>query len=211
MILLWHFPLGTLCKGVIFDFLVSTGWSVSLPVILDAEVRSPLSQVLNPDHFFIAHYWSCWQEWWIPQKTRWFAFHVFVLVGKCLCWKCCSCIECSLTFCFFLSLQPCTEVLFLDIFHNYSQTLTPVLLEMVQNLQGWFYLLCWRILHQLHLGLENCSEIMNQVDSFSTLIVIRHNCLLKYKHINKTMPVLFICFNDLIAFIWFDVQDNWFT
>uniref|UniRef100_A0A8D3BQK1 Importin-11 n=1 Tax=Scophthalmus maximus TaxID=52904 RepID=A0A8D3BQK1_SCOMX len=31
---------------------------------------------------------------------------------------------------------PCTEVLFLDIFHNYSQTLTPVLLEMVQNLQG---------------------------------------------------------------------------
>lgn len=32
--------------------------------------------------------------------------------------------------------QPCTEVLFLDIFHNYSQTLTPVLLEMVQNLQG---------------------------------------------------------------------------
>ncbi|KAM6965632.1 importin-11 [Aplochiton taeniatus] len=34
------------------------------------------------------------------------------------------------------SLRPSTEVLFLDIFHNYSQTLTPVLLEMVQNLQG---------------------------------------------------------------------------
>ncbi|XP_062372497.1 importin-11 [Sardina pilchardus] len=34
------------------------------------------------------------------------------------------------------SLRPCTEVLFLDIFHNYGQTLTPVLLEMVQNLQG---------------------------------------------------------------------------
>lgn len=34
------------------------------------------------------------------------------------------------------SLRPCTEVLFLDVFHNYSQTLTPVLLEMVQNLQG---------------------------------------------------------------------------
>uniref|UniRef100_A0A3P9JYW5 Importin-11 n=1 Tax=Oryzias latipes TaxID=8090 RepID=A0A3P9JYW5_ORYLA len=34
------------------------------------------------------------------------------------------------------SLRPCTEVLFLDIFHNYSQTLTPVLLEMVENLQG---------------------------------------------------------------------------
>uniref|UniRef100_A0A8C6TUC4 Importin-11 n=1 Tax=Neogobius melanostomus TaxID=47308 RepID=A0A8C6TUC4_9GOBI len=33
------------------------------------------------------------------------------------------------------SLRPCTEVLFLDIFHTYSQTLTPVLLEMVQNLQ----------------------------------------------------------------------------
>uniref|UniRef100_A0A673ZFS2 Importin-11 n=1 Tax=Salmo trutta TaxID=8032 RepID=A0A673ZFS2_SALTR len=33
------------------------------------------------------------------------------------------------------SLRPCTEVLFLDIFHNYSQTLTPVLLEMVLNLQ----------------------------------------------------------------------------
>uniref|UniRef100_A0A8C9W1F9 Importin-11 n=1 Tax=Scleropages formosus TaxID=113540 RepID=A0A8C9W1F9_SCLFO len=32
------------------------------------------------------------------------------------------------------SLRPCTEVLFLDIFHNYSQTLTPVLLDMVQNL-----------------------------------------------------------------------------
>ncbi|XP_038646934.1 importin-11 isoform X2 [Scyliorhinus canicula] len=34
------------------------------------------------------------------------------------------------------SLRPCTEVLFLDIFHEYSQTLTPVLLEMVQNLHG---------------------------------------------------------------------------
>uniref|UniRef100_A0A3Q2ZDI5 Importin-11 n=1 Tax=Hippocampus comes TaxID=109280 RepID=A0A3Q2ZDI5_HIPCM len=34
------------------------------------------------------------------------------------------------------SLRPCTEVLFLDIFHNYSQTLTPVLLDMVQNLHG---------------------------------------------------------------------------
>uniref|UniRef100_A0A8D0CQ41 Importin-11 n=1 Tax=Sander lucioperca TaxID=283035 RepID=A0A8D0CQ41_SANLU len=32
--------------------------------------------------------------------------------------------------------QPCTEVLFLDIFHNYNQTLIPVLLDMVQNLQG---------------------------------------------------------------------------
>ncbi|XP_037114580.1 importin-11 [Syngnathus acus] len=34
------------------------------------------------------------------------------------------------------SLRPCTEVLFLDIFHNYGQTLTPVLLDMVQNLHG---------------------------------------------------------------------------
>ncbi|XP_077601089.1 importin-11-like [Stigmatopora nigra] len=34
------------------------------------------------------------------------------------------------------SLRPCTEVLFLDIFHNHSQTLIPVLLDMVQNLQG---------------------------------------------------------------------------
>uniref|UniRef100_A0A4W4GIK1 Importin N-terminal domain-containing protein n=1 Tax=Electrophorus electricus TaxID=8005 RepID=A0A4W4GIK1_ELEEL len=34
------------------------------------------------------------------------------------------------------SLRPCTEVLFLDIFHNYSATLTPVLLQMVHNLQG---------------------------------------------------------------------------
>ncbi|XP_047679102.1 importin-11 [Tachysurus fulvidraco] len=34
------------------------------------------------------------------------------------------------------SLRPCTEVLFLDLFHNYSQTLTPVLLDMVQSLQG---------------------------------------------------------------------------
>ncbi|XP_078253475.1 importin-11 isoform X2 [Rhinoraja longicauda] len=34
------------------------------------------------------------------------------------------------------SLRPCTEVLFLDVFHEYSQTLTPVLLEMVQNLHG---------------------------------------------------------------------------
>uniref|UniRef100_A0A8C9WY09 Importin-11 n=1 Tax=Sander lucioperca TaxID=283035 RepID=A0A8C9WY09_SANLU len=33
------------------------------------------------------------------------------------------------------SLRPCTEVLFLDIFHNYNQTLIPVLLDMVQNLQ----------------------------------------------------------------------------
>uniref|UniRef100_A0A8C4S9Z7 Importin-11 n=1 Tax=Erpetoichthys calabaricus TaxID=27687 RepID=A0A8C4S9Z7_ERPCA len=32
------------------------------------------------------------------------------------------------------SLRPCTEVLFLDIFHSYSQTLTPVLLDMVHSL-----------------------------------------------------------------------------
>ncbi|NXA32364.1 IPO11 protein, partial [Eudromia elegans] len=37
------------------------------------------------------------------------------------------------------SLRPCTEVLFIDIFHEYNQTLTPVLLEMVHSLQGkWF-------------------------------------------------------------------------
>uniref|UniRef100_A0A8C4LE90 Importin-11 n=1 Tax=Equus asinus TaxID=9793 RepID=A0A8C4LE90_EQUAS len=34
------------------------------------------------------------------------------------------------------SLRPCTEVLFIDIFHEYNQTLTPVLLEMMQTLQG---------------------------------------------------------------------------
>ncbi|KAJ7409525.1 Importin-11 [Willisornis vidua] len=34
------------------------------------------------------------------------------------------------------SLRPCAEVLFMDIFHEYNQTLTPVLLEMVHNLQG---------------------------------------------------------------------------
>ncbi|NXG42691.1 IPO11 protein, partial [Psilopogon haemacephalus] len=34
------------------------------------------------------------------------------------------------------SLRPCTEVLFIDIFHEYNQTLTPVLLEMLRNLQG---------------------------------------------------------------------------
>ncbi|KFO88471.1 Importin-11 [Buceros rhinoceros silvestris] len=34
------------------------------------------------------------------------------------------------------SLRPCTEVLFIDIFHEYNQTLTPVLLEMVCSLQG---------------------------------------------------------------------------
>ncbi|XP_051924446.1 importin-11 [Hippocampus zosterae] len=34
------------------------------------------------------------------------------------------------------SLRPCTEVLFLDIFNNYGRTLTPVLLDMVQNLHG---------------------------------------------------------------------------
>uniref|UniRef100_A0A8D2KTU7 Importin-11 n=1 Tax=Varanus komodoensis TaxID=61221 RepID=A0A8D2KTU7_VARKO len=39
-----------------------------------------------------------------------------------------------LMFCF--SFQPCTEVLFIDIFHEYNQTLTPVLLEMVHKLQG---------------------------------------------------------------------------
>ncbi|KAI5086266.1 importin-11 isoform 2 [Silurus meridionalis] len=32
--------------------------------------------------------------------------------------------------------QPCTEVLFLDLFHNYSQILTPVLLDMVHTLRG---------------------------------------------------------------------------
>ncbi|XP_053304003.1 importin-11 [Spea bombifrons] len=34
------------------------------------------------------------------------------------------------------SLRPCSEVLFIDIFHEYSQTLTPVLLDMVDKLQG---------------------------------------------------------------------------
>ncbi|XP_054373877.1 importin-11 isoform X2 [Molothrus ater] len=34
------------------------------------------------------------------------------------------------------SLRPCMEVLFIDIFHEYNQTLTPVLLEMVHSLQG---------------------------------------------------------------------------
>ncbi|XP_062984095.1 importin-11 [Elgaria multicarinata webbii] len=34
------------------------------------------------------------------------------------------------------SIRPCTEVLFIDIFHEYNQTLTPVLLEMVHTLQG---------------------------------------------------------------------------
>ncbi|CAH2296266.1 importin-11 isoform X1 [Pelobates cultripes] len=34
------------------------------------------------------------------------------------------------------SLRPCSEVLFIDIFHEYSQTLTPVLLDMVDTLQG---------------------------------------------------------------------------
>ncbi|KAM5193189.1 importin-11 isoform 1-T2 [Mantella aurantiaca] len=34
------------------------------------------------------------------------------------------------------SLRPCSEVLFIDIFHEYSQTLTPVLLDMVHTLQG---------------------------------------------------------------------------
>ncbi|XP_063520914.1 importin-11 isoform X5 [Pongo pygmaeus] len=34
------------------------------------------------------------------------------------------------------SLRPCTEVLFIDIFHEYNQTLTPVLLEMMHTLQG---------------------------------------------------------------------------
>nr|XP_020639328.1 importin-11 isoform X1 [Pogona vitticeps] len=33
------------------------------------------------------------------------------------------------------SIRPCTEVLFIDIFHEYNQTLTPVLLEMVHSLQ----------------------------------------------------------------------------
>ncbi|NWU90335.1 IPO11 protein, partial [Upupa epops] len=35
------------------------------------------------------------------------------------------------------SLRPCIEVLFIDIFHEYNQTLTPVLLEMVHSLQGF--------------------------------------------------------------------------
>ncbi|KAF2976863.1 hypothetical protein EK904_015022 [Melospiza melodia maxima] len=34
------------------------------------------------------------------------------------------------------SLRPCMEVLFIDIFHEYNQTLTPVLLDMVHSLQG---------------------------------------------------------------------------
>uniref|UniRef100_A0A452RCZ6 Importin 11 n=1 Tax=Ursus americanus TaxID=9643 RepID=A0A452RCZ6_URSAM len=37
---------------------------------------------------------------------------------------------------FFSFHLPCTEVLFIDIFHEYNQTLTPVLLEMMQTLQG---------------------------------------------------------------------------
>jgi len=38
-----------------------------------------------------------------------------------------------------LIFQPCTEVLFIDIFHEYNQILTPVLLEMVRSLQGKFF------------------------------------------------------------------------
>ncbi|MEE6458369.1 hypothetical protein FKM82_000265 [Ascaphus truei] len=34
------------------------------------------------------------------------------------------------------SLRPCSEVLFIDIFHEYNQALTPVLLDMVHSLQG---------------------------------------------------------------------------
>ncbi|XP_053557296.1 importin-11 [Bombina bombina] len=34
------------------------------------------------------------------------------------------------------SLRPCSEVLFIDIFHEFSMILTPVLLEMVHTLQG---------------------------------------------------------------------------
>lgn len=59
-------------------------WEVSVPACNNRCWR-PLSQVSYPDPFFNTNYWLCWQEWWIPWKTRWFAFHVFVLVGKCLC------------------------------------------------------------------------------------------------------------------------------
>ena len=62
-----------------------------------------------------------------------------MVVMKCTCsvpaFPAINCLSAFLL-CFFSTVQPCTEVLFLDIFHNYSQTLTPVLLEMVQNLQG---------------------------------------------------------------------------
>lgn len=160
--------LGTLCKGVIFDLLVSPGRSVSQPVITDAEGRWVSSRTLTPS---LMQTIDCvGKSDGYHGKPDGLSSMCFVLVGKCLCLNVVPASNVQITSCFFLfhsiSLQPCTEVLFLDIFHNYSQTLTPVLLEMVQNLQGWFYLMCLWILYKLYLGLEIV------YDSFSTLIVI---------------------------------------
>lgn len=74
-------------------------------------------------------------------------------------------IHYSLKLLYFSLIQPCTEVLFLDIFHNYSQTLTPVLLDMVQNLQGQWnvlkniltanILIFWAILGKINVAIIN--------------------------------------------------------
>eukprot|EP00073_Rattus_norvegicus_P044707 XP_017446855.1 PREDICTED: importin-11 isoform X1 [Rattus norvegicus] len=50
------------------------------------------------------------------------------------------------------SLRPCTEVLFIDIFHEYNQTLTPVLLEMMQTLQGTLYFMLQSTFRFLYKG-----------------------------------------------------------
>lgn len=51
----------------------------------------------------------------------------------------------------FSPLQPCTEVLFIDIFHEYNQTLTPVLLEMMQTLQGKLYFEIFLLSHLINI------------------------------------------------------------
>lgn len=96
----------------------------------------PQSQVSNPDPSFNANYWLCWLEKWIPQKTQWFSFHVFVLVGKCL-FKCCSCIECfRVTSCTLYF----TQYLYSRARKCFSWTFSTTTVKLWhQNLQGWFY------------------------------------------------------------------------
>uniref|UniRef100_A0A8D2IW74 Importin-11 n=1 Tax=Varanus komodoensis TaxID=61221 RepID=A0A8D2IW74_VARKO len=64
------------------------------------------------------------------------------------------------------SIRPCTEVLFIDIFHEYNQTLTPVLLEMVHKLQGTFevlYKIMWFVELYNAVGLA-AYELFDSVD-----------------------------------------------
>lgn len=86
--MIWHvwrmLALGTLCKGVIFDLLVSTGRSVCLPVILDAEGHWVRSRTLTPSSLHTIDYVG---------KNDGYHRKPDGLPSMCLCWWVNVCVD----------------------------------------------------------------------------------------------------------------------